>query len=79
MTPPPPLRIGVLEDAVDHVRDGLEAAVRVPGRALRLTGRVLDLPHLVEVDERIEVREVDAGEGAADREALPFEAAAAHW
>ena len=45
------------------------------GRALRLARRVFDLAHLVEMDERVEVGEVDAGEGAADREALPFEPA----
>jgi hypothetical protein len=35
--------VGVLEGAVDDVGDGLEAAVRVPRRALGLAGRVLDL------------------------------------
>ena len=69
------VRVLVLEDAVDHVGDGLEAAVRVPRRALRLARRVLDLAHLVEVDERVEVGEVDAGERPADREALALEAA----
>ena len=67
----------VLEDAVDDVGDGLEAAVRVPRRALGLARRVLDLAHLVHVDERVEQRQVDAGERAADREALALEAAAA--
>ena len=38
-------------------------------------GRVLDLAHLVHVDERVEVGEVDAGERAADREALALEPA----
>ena len=37
-------------------------------------GCVLDLAHLVEVDERVEVLERDTGEGAPNREALPFEA-----
>ena len=60
----------MLEGAVDHVGHGLEAAVRVPGGALGLARRVLDLAHLVHVDERVEVGQVDAGEGAADREAL---------
>ena len=64
----------VVEDAVDDVGDGLEAAVRVPGRALRLTGRVLHLAHLVHHDERVELGQVDAGERAADREPLPLEA-----
>ena len=65
----------VLEDAVDHVGDGLEAAMGVPGRALGLAGRVLDLAHLVEVDEGVEVAQVHPGEGSADGEALAFEAA----
>ncbi len=65
----------MLEDPVQHVRDGLEAPVRVPRRALRLAGRVLDLAHLVHVDERIEVGEIDAGERSADRESLALEAA----
>ena len=71
------VRVGVLEDAVDHVGDGLEPAMRMPRRALRLARGVVDLAHLVEMDERVEVGEVDAGERALDREPLPFEAAAA--
>ena len=67
----------VLEGAVHDVRDGLEAAVRVPRRALGLARRVLDLAHLVHVDERVELGQVDAGERAADREALALEAARA--
>jgi len=47
--------------------------VRVPRRALRLTGCVLDLPHLVEVDERVEQPLLHAGEGAAYGEALTLE------
>jgi hypothetical protein len=70
--------VGVLvpEHAVDDVRDGLEAAVRVPRGALGLARRVLDLAHLVHVDERVEVGQVHAGERAADREAL---ALVARW
>ncbi len=60
----------VVEDAVDHVRHGLEAAVRVPRRALGLARGVLDLTHLVHVDERVEPGRVDAGERAADGESL---------
>ena len=69
------VRVLMLEGAVDDVRDGLEPAVRVPRRALGLAGRVLHLAHLVHVDERVEIGEVDAGERAADREALALEAA----
>ena len=65
----------VLEGAVDDVGDGLEAAVRVPRGALGLARRVLDLTHLVHVDERVEVGQVDAGESAADGEAFALEAA----
>jgi Kef-type K+ transport system membrane component KefB len=73
----PAAAVGVLvpERAVDDVGDGLEPAVRVPRGALGLTGTVVDLAHLVHVDERIEPRQVHAGEGAPDREALAFEAA----
>ena len=69
----------VLERAVDHVGDGLEAAVRVPVGAARLAGPVVDLAHLVHVDERVEVGQVDAGEGPPDGEALALEAPAARW
>jgi hypothetical protein len=64
--------VGVLvaERAVDHVGHGLETAVRMPGSALRLTGRVVHLAHLVHVDERVEQAQVHAGERAPDREAL---------
>jgi len=65
-----PIGVGVLEGPVDHVRDGLEAAVRMPGRPLGLARRVLDLAHLVEMDEGVEVGQVDAGERPPDREAL---------
>ena len=67
-------RVGVLDDAVHHVRDGLEPAVRMPRRALRLARRVVDLADLIEVHERVEHREVDAREGTADRESLALEA-----
>jgi hypothetical protein len=64
----------VVEDAVDDVGDRLEPAVRVPRRALGLAGRVVDLAHLVEVDERVELGHRHAGERAAHREALALEA-----
>ena len=67
-------RVLVLEDPVDHVGDGLEAPVGVPGGALGLAGAVVDLAHLVHVHERVEVGQGDAGEGAPDREALALEA-----
>jgi len=67
------MRVLVLERAVDHVGDGLEAAMGVPGRALGLPRRVVDLPHLVHVHERVEILQVHTGEGAADGEALALE------
>ena len=69
------VRVLVLEDAVDDVRDGLEPPVRMPGRALRLARRVVDLAHLVHVHERVDVVEAHAAaEGPADGEALALEA-----
>ena len=64
----------VLHRPVDHVGHGLEAAVRVPRGALGLARRVLDLAHLVHVDEGVEQPLVHARERAADREALALEA-----
>ena len=67
--------VSVLEDAVDDVGDGLEAAVRMPRSALGLAGSVFDLAHLVHHDEGIEGAKIDAGERAAHREAFTLEAA----
>src|SRR5581483_51831 len=69
------VRILVGEAAVDHVRHGLEPAMRMPRRAPRLTGLVLDLTHLIHVHERVERGRGDAGEGADDGEALALETA----
>src|SRR5207249_7434282 len=57
------------------VGDGLEPAVRVPGRALRFARRILHFAHLVHMDERVEVGEVDAGERTPDWKPLTLEAA----
>jgi hypothetical protein len=67
-------RVGVLDDAVHHVRDGLEPAMRMPGCPLGLTGRVVHLADLVEVNERIEDGEIHTRERAAHRKALALEA-----
>ena len=81
-----PLGVAVADDAaaavgvlvhhgpVDHVGDGLETAMGVPRRSLRLAGGVVDLAHLIEVDERVEVGQIDPVEGPPDREALALEA-----
>ena len=63
----------MLEGAVDDVGDGLEPAVGMPGRALGLSGRILDLTHLVHVHEGVQAIEPDAGEGPAHRESLALE------
>ncbi len=72
---PAAVRVAVLEHAVQHVGHRLEPAVRMPRRPLRLAGRVLDLAHLVQVDERVEVLQRSPGECAADGEALALETA----
>ncbi len=66
---------GVLmpERPVDHVGDRLEATMRMPGSAFRLTRGVLDLPHLVHMDERVESAPVDAGERPANRKPFSLE------
>ncbi len=74
MRPPAADGVLVLEGPVDHVGDGLEAPVGVPGRSLGLAGGVLHLAHLVHVDEGVEVGHRDAGEGPPYREALSLEA-----
>ena len=65
----------VLEGAVEHVGDGLEAPVRVPVGAPRLAGAVVDRAHLVHVDERVELFGGHACECPPHGEALAFEAA----
>ena len=67
-----PVGVLVRERAVDHVGDGLETAVGMPGRAFRLARGVVDLTHLVHVHEGVEGRERHAGKGATNRKSLPF-------
>ena len=74
IVPPPPF-----ESWCSNVPSIMYVTVSKPrcgchGRALGLAGRVLDLAHLVHVDERVEVGQVDARERAPDREPLAFEA-----
>jgi hypothetical protein len=68
-------RVVVSDDAVDHVGHRLKPTVRVPGRPLRLARPILDCPHLVEVDEGVELSETEPSEGAPDGKPLAFEAA----
>ena len=67
------VRVLVLEGAVDHVGDGLEAAMGMPRRALGFAGRVLHLTHLIHVDERVDERGIGAREGAPHRESFALE------
>src|SRR5262249_13822678 len=59
----------VVHLALEHVGDGLETAVRVIGRAHRFTRAVVDRPHLVQEQERIDGRDSQPREGPADDEA----------
>jgi len=67
------VRVAVADLAVEHVRDGLEPAMRVVGRALGLARRVLDGAHVVEEQERVGQPEVEGGRRATDLKALPLE------
>ncbi len=64
----------MLERPIDHVCDGLEAPVRMPGGALWLARRVLDLAHLIHVNKRIKIGKADTGEGPAHGEAFALTA-----
>src|SRR5439155_263169 len=66
-------RILVLKGAVDHVGDGLEAAVRMPGGAFRLARAILDLAHLVHMNEWVEIALIEPIEGAPYRKTLTLD------
>ena len=63
----------MLDGAVDDVGDGLEAAVRMIRGTLGLAGGVLDRAEVIEQQERVGDREVDARERSADLEAFALE------
>jgi hypothetical protein len=63
----------MFEGAVHDVSNRLEAAMGMPWRALSLAGRILDLAKLIKEEEGIGHRELVAGEGPADDEALALE------
>ena len=69
-----PVRVLVRELSVDHVGHGFEPAMRMPGRPFGLTWPVVDSPHLIHMDERIERGQRDAREGTMDREAFALQA-----
>jgi hypothetical protein len=64
----------MLEDAIDHVGDGLKAPVRVPRSALGLARGIVHLTHLIHVDEWIESTEIHSRERPAHWEALTLKA-----
>src|SRR5439155_5639952 len=63
----------VLELALQHVRDRLESAVRMIGRALGLAGAVARRPHLVEQQKWIDEGQPAGGERTSDDEAAALE------
>jgi hypothetical protein len=65
----------MLKGPVDHVGHRLESSMGMPGSAFGLARRIFDLPHLVEMDEGIELLEGNVGKSPSDWKALTFEAA----
>src|SRR5688572_25511231 len=63
----------MFEGPVDHVGHRLEASVRMPRGAFGLSRGILDLAHLVEMDEWIELVEGHAGERSPNRKSLAFQ------
>ena len=64
--------VAVLDRAGQHVGDGLDAAVRVPGEAGEVVLRAL-VAEIVEQQERIELGGVAEAEGAAQLDAGAFD------
>jgi hypothetical protein len=63
----------VLERAIDHVGDGLESTMRVPGRPLCLAGRILDGAHVIEEQEGVGEGELRVRKRASYDEPLALE------
>ena len=63
----------MLHRAVEHVGDGLEPAVRVVGRALRLARAEIHRAHLVEEQERVDLRQAGRRERPAHLEPAALE------
>ncbi|KGX67037.1 hypothetical protein Y026_5615 [Burkholderia pseudomallei TSV28] len=58
--------------AFQHVRHRFEATVRMIGRAFRIVRRVIDGPHFVEQQERIEIRQQAGRKRTVNHEAAAF-------
>src|SRR3569623_856996 len=63
----------VLAFALEEVRDGLESAMRVIGRADGLAGRVIDRTHLVDQQEWVDVIDARDRERSAHHEPTAFD------
>jgi hypothetical protein len=64
----------MLEDAIDHVGDGLKAPVRVPRSPLGLARGIVHFTHLIHVNEWIKGWEIHTRESPAHWEALTLKA-----
>jgi hypothetical protein len=64
--------VAVLDRAGQHVGDGLDAAMRMPGEARTVILRPV-VPEVVEEQERIELRRVAEPERAPEPDAGAFE------
>ncbi len=64
--------VAVFDGAGENVGDGLDAAMRVPGKAVEVVLRDV-VAEVVEQEERIEVVGVAEAEGAAEMDSGAFE------
>ena len=64
--------VAMLHLAREHIGDGLDAAVRMPGEAGQIVVRVL-VPEIVEEQERIELGRVAESERAPQLDARAFD------
>src|SRR5690554_8111160 len=67
-----PGRVLMLELSLKHIGHGLEAAMRMIGRADGFARAVIRGPHLVDEEEGIDMAEACAREGAPHDEAAAF-------
>ena len=65
--------ISVIKNSIDDVGNRFETSMRMPRSSLRFTRGVLNFTHLIQVNERIEIGKVDAGECSTNWESFTFE------
>ena len=68
-------RVLVQEGAFHHVGHCFESTVWVPRGSFGLTGTIVNLTHLIHVDEGVEVGDIDSREGSSDWKAFALETA----